>query len=80
MEELAYTFKDKKGSEITYTIVEYASENIFDFMPNGGTVCRAQKQDGKWVQLSGADTGPEILQELGGFMDRHHRQQKQGNQ
>jgi len=80
MEELAYTFKDKKGAEFTYTIVEYASKDVFNFMPNGGTVRRAKKQDGKWVQLSGADTDPEILQELGGFMDRHHMQQEHGNQ
>lgn len=80
MEELAYTSKDKKGAEITYTIVEYASEDAFDFMPNGETVRRAKKQDGKWIQLSGADTDPAILQELGGFMDRHHGQQEHGNQ
>ena len=80
MEELAYTLNDKKGVEITYTIVQYASEDVFDFMPNGGTVRKAKKQNGKWVQLSGADTDPEILQELGGFMDGHHMHQEDGNQ
>ena len=78
MEELAYTLNNKKGEDITYTIVEYASPDSFDFMPNGGTVRRAAKQDGKWIQVSGADTTSEILDELGSFIDNHH-QQKAGH-
>lgn len=78
MEELAYTLNNKKGEDITYTIVKYASPDSFDFMPNGGTVRRAAKKDGKWTQVSGADTTPDILEELGSFIDSHH-QKEAGN-
>ncbi|WP_421944636.1 hypothetical protein [Pedobacter sp.] len=74
MEELAYTIKNKRGDDITYTIVEYGSKDTFDFMPNGETVRRVAKQKGSWVQISGADTDQEILDELGGFIDQHNQQ------
>jgi len=80
MEELAYTLSDGNGGEVIYTIVEYASEDTFDFMPNGETVRRVQKQGGKWIQVAGDDTSPEILDEMGRFMEKHHRQQKEDNQ
>jgi len=76
MEELAYIHKDQNGGTITYTIVEYSAEDTFDFMPNGGTVRRAKKQDEKWIQVAGEDTATEILDELGRFMERRHWQQK----
>ena len=73
MEELAYTLSDKNGADITYTIVEYGAADTFDFMPNGGTVRRVKKQNGKWVQVSGEDTDTSILQKLGDLMGIHHQ-------
>ena len=74
MEELAYALNDKDGAKTTYTIVEYASADTFDFMPNGGTVRRAKKQDGKWLQVSGDDTNAEIIKQLAELLEQHHQQ------
>ena len=78
MEELAYTLNTNVGQQVTYTVVEYGSTDTFDFMPNGGNVRRAEKQNGTWVQVSGDTTESEVLHKLGNLMEDHHFYNKSG--
>ncbi|WP_316831790.1 hypothetical protein [Pedobacter aquatilis] len=73
MIELAYTHTTKDNTKQTYTIVEYASPDQFDFMKNGDLVHRAAKKDGRWVQTDNSNIDGETIDALGKFMDEHHK-------
>ncbi|WP_443947035.1 hypothetical protein ACJVDH_07965 [Pedobacter sp. AW1-32] len=72
MQELAYIHTTKDNTKETYTIVEYASHNQFDFMKNGDLVHRAEKQNGVWIQTDEKNVDPEVVSALGKFMEDHH--------
>ncbi|MCX2575085.1 hypothetical protein [Pedobacter sandarakinus] len=75
MQELAYIHTTAENTKETYTIVEYANPQQFDFMKNGDLDHWAEKRNDSWIQIDNNNVDQDTIAALGAFMDQHHQDQ-----